>query len=162
MLAFARVTYFHEEQRFRDSWLWLAIAIPIVIAVWFLLTTPGVPASASVLVVLIGIAVGALLALARLDTTVTGDAVVVRFHGVWPTRRIRLDDIAEYAPMHYGMRDSGGWGVHFGLAGMTYNVSGNEGVHFVLKSGGRVLVGTQRPAEFTAAIAKALEERRSG
>ena len=44
MLAFAAVTYFHEEQRFRESWLWLAIAIPIAFAIWILLATPGVPA----------------------------------------------------------------------------------------------------------------------
>ena len=48
---------------------------------------------------------------------------------------------------------------HLGLAGLTYNVSGNEGIHFRLQSGGRVLVGTQRPAEFAAAIAKAMGAR---
>ena len=161
MLAFAAVRYFHEEQRFRESWLWLAIAIPIAFAIWILLATPGVPSSTVVLVVAVGIAVGALFALARLETTVGADSVVVRFHGLWPTRRIRLDDIAEYAPMRYTMWDSGGWGVHFGLAGMTYNVSGNDGVHFRLKDGRQVLVGTQRPAEFANAIAKAMGARPS-
>ena len=156
MLAFAPMTYFREEQRFRESWLWLAIAIPIAIVVWALLTTPATPLSASVIVVLVGVAVGALLGFATLETTVTDAAVVVMFHGIWPTRRIKLDDIAEYAPMHYTMWDSGGWGVHFGLAGMTYNVSGNEGIHFQLKDGGRVLVGTQRSGELTAALAKAI------
>ncbi len=159
MLAFAPVTYFHEEQRFRDSWLWLAIAVPVAFAVWILLVTPGVPVTASVIVALTGILVGALLGLARLETTVTGDAVVVTFHDVWPTRRIKLDDIADYAPMRYGMWDSGGWGVHLGLAGMTYNVSGNEGMHFRLKSRRQVLVGTQRPAEFAAGVAKAMAAR---
>ena len=58
--------------------------------------------------------------------------------------------------MRYGLFDSGGWGVHFGLAGMTYNVSGNEGVHFILKNGAKVLVGTQRPGELAAGVAKAM------
>lgn len=159
MLAFAPVTYFHEEQRFRESWLWLGIAIPIAIVVAFLLATPGVPPSVSWSVLLTGVLVGGLLMLARLETTVTADAVVVRFHGLWPTRRIKLDDIAEVAPMRYTMWDSGGWGVHFGLAGMTYNVSGNDGVHFQLKDGRRVLVGTQRPAELAAAVTKARTAR---
>ena len=96
---------------------------------------------------------------ARLETTVTPDAVVVSFHGLWPTRTIKLDDIASFEPMHYTMWDSGGWGVHFGLAGMTYNVSGNDGVHFRLTDGRRVLVGTQRPAEFASGIAKAMAAR---
>jgi hypothetical protein len=161
MLAFGPVTYFREEQRFRESWLWLAIAIPMAFAVWALLVTPGAPASAAIAVVGITIAVAALFGFAYLETTVTGDAVVVMFHGLWPTRRIKLDDIAEYAPMRYTMWDSGGWGVHFGLAGLTYNVSGNEGVHFRLKSGAQVLVGTQRPGELAGAIAKARAARSS-
>jgi len=117
-------------------------------------------AAASVAVVLVAVAVGALVALARLETTVTEHAVIVMFHGLWPTRRITLDDIAEYAPMHYTMWDSGGWGVHLGLAGLTYNVSGNDGIHFRLKNGSKVLVGTQQPGDFAAAIAKALAARR--
>ena len=111
---------------------------------------------------IIGAAVALLIGLARLETTVTTDAVVVTFHGLWPTRRIRLDDIAEYAPMHYGMWDSGGWGIHFGLAGLTYNVSGNDGIHFRLTRGSQVLVGTQRPVELAAAIAKAMGASRTG
>jgi hypothetical protein len=160
MLAFGSVTYFREEQQFRESWLWFVIAIPVAFAVWVLLATPGTPVAAWVAVVLVGVAVGALLGLARLETTVTDDAVIVMFHGLWPTRRITLDDIAEYAPMHYTMWDSGGWGVHFGLAGLTYNVSGNDGIHFRLKNGAKVLVGTQQPGDFAAAIAKALAARR--
>jgi hypothetical protein len=160
MLAFDAVTYFREEQRFRDSWLWLGIAIPMVVVVWTLLTIPGAPASAAIAVIAVTIAVAALIGLARLETVVTDEAVVVRFHGLWPTRRIPLAEVAEYAPMHYGMWDSGGWGVHLGLAGMTYNVSGNEGIHFMLKRGAKVLVGTQRPAAFAAAVAKAMETRR--
>jgi len=162
MLAFGPVTYFREEQRFRESWLWLAIAVPVAFAVWALLTTPGAPVSAAIAVVGVAVAVAALFGIARLETTVTDEAVVVRFHGLWPTRRIALADVAEYAPMHYGMFDSGGWGVHLGLAGMTYNVSGNEGVHFILKSGAKVLVGTQRPAELAAAVAKAIGTRGPG
>lgn len=162
MLPFGGVTYFREEQRFRESWLWLLLAIPLAIAVWALLVTPGGPRVGRIAVVLVILAVGALFGLARLETTVTADAVVVMFHGLWPTRRIKLDDIAEYAPMRYSMWDSGGWGVHFGLAGLTYNVSGNEGLHFRLTSGARVLVGTQHPGEFAAAIAKAQAARSAG
>jgi hypothetical protein len=159
MLAFGPVTYFREEQRFRDSWLWLAIAIPMAFAFWAVLASPGAPVSAAIAVVGIAVAVGALIGLAYLETTVTDVAVIVKFHGLWPTRRIALRDIAEYAPMHYTMWDSGGWGVHFGLAGLTYNVSGNEGVHFRLVNGSQVLVGSQRSAELAAAIAKAMAAR---
>jgi len=156
MLAFRPMTYFREEQRFRESWLWLGIAIPIAFALWALLVTPGTPVSAVIALIGVAIAVAALFGLAYLETTVTDDAVIVKFHGLWPTRRVKLDDIADYAPMHYSMWDSGGWGVHFGLAGLTYNASGNEGVHFRLTNGAQVLVGTQRPAELASAIAKSM------
>jgi hypothetical protein len=153
------VTYFREEQRFRESWFWLLIAIPMAFALRAVLATPGTPLAAAIAVVGVAIAVAALFGLAYLETTVTDDAVIVKFHGLWPTRRITLDDIADYAAMHYTMWDSGGWGVHFGLAGLTYNVSGNEGMHFRLKNGSQVLVGTQRPVELAAAIAKAMAAR---
>jgi hypothetical protein len=159
MLAFAPVIEFHEEQRFRESWLWLVIAAAMAFGVWVVVSTPGAPLAAALTVVVATAAVALLFVLARLETTVTNDAVIVRFHGLWPTRRIKLDDIAEYAPMRYTMWDSGGWGVHLGLAGMTYNVSGNEGVRFRVKNGRRVLVGTQRPAELAAAVAKARTAR---
>jgi len=144
MLAFGPVTYFREEQRFRESWLWVVIAIPMAFALWALLVTPGTPLAAGIAVIGVAIAVSALIGLAYLETTVTADAVIVRFHVLCPTRRIKLDDIAEYAPMHYTMWDSGGWGVHFRLA-----------------NGSQVLVGSQRSAELALAIAKAMAGRRT-
>jgi len=161
MLAFGPMPYFREEQRFRESWIWLVIAIPMAFALWALIVTPGTPLAAVIAVIGVTIALAALFGFAFLETTVTADAVIVKFHGLWPTRRIKLDDIAEYAPMHYTMWDSGGWGVHFGLAGLTYNVSGNEGVHFRLANGSQVLVGSQRSAELASAIAKAMAGRRT-
>jgi hypothetical protein len=158
MLPFAPVTYFHEEQRLRDSWLWLIVIVPFVVLLAVVLV-PRAPASAVAVAFAVGLLVALLLAFARLETTVTPEAVIVSFHGVWPTRRIKLDDIAAFEPMRYTMWDSGGWGVHLGFAGMTYNVSGNEGIHFQLKDGGRVLVGTQRSGEFTAAVSKAIGTR---
>jgi hypothetical protein len=151
------MTYFHEDQRFRQSWLWVLIAVLLVLPVAVVIAvTPRASAVSLLAAVLVGAAVAALLALARLETTVTGDAVTIAFHGVWPTRRIRVADIAEVERTRYTMLDSGGWGVHLGLAGMTYNVSGNEGVRFRLKSGARVLLGTQRPDELLAAVHRAM------
>ena len=115
--------------------------------------------TAIVVTVLIGVVVAALFTFARLETEVRDDGIFVHFHGLWPTRRIALESIESYEARRYTVWDSGGWGVHFGLAGMTYNVSGNDGVRFRLKNGSRVLVGTQRATEFSAAIAKALSSR---
>lgn len=159
MLAFNGVTYFHEDQHFRRSWLWVLIALPVVAAVASIAARPRTTLTGIVVTLLVALGVALLFAFARLETEVRADGILVRFHGLWPTRRIPLDSIDTYAARHYSIWDSGGWGVHLGLAGMTYNVSGNDGVQLRLKNGSRVLVGTQRPAEFVSAIAKAIEAR---
>jgi hypothetical protein len=46
----------------------------------------------------------------------------------------------------------GGWGIRVGGGGMAYNVSGNEGVQLVLKSGRRVLIGTRQPDVLMSAL----------
>lgn len=155
----APTVYFHEDQRFRGSMLWMLSAILLGAAVIVGVTAFRRDAGVALLPVAIIAGVFLLLFVARLETEVRSDAVYVHFHGLWPTRRIALADIATFAAKRYTMWDSGGWGVHLGLAGMTYNVSGNEGVQFRLTNGAGVLVGTQRPQDFVAAIAKALAAR---
>jgi hypothetical protein len=156
-------SYFHEDQHFRGSWLWVVIALPIggVLVASILGGSRG-----DLLAVLIPLAavalIAAILALARLETTVDDRQLVIAFHGMWPTRQIPLDRIASYTERTYGIFDSGGWGVHLGLAGMTYNVSGNKGVQLVLRDGGRVLLGTQRPDELVAGLDRAMATRRGG
>ena len=163
MVAFTAVTYFREEQRLRDSWFWLIFFIvPVIVVPSLLLMAPAKALLAVALVLGVVVLVSLLVWFARLETTVTSDAVVVAFHDIWPTRRIKLDDIESFRPKHYTMWDSGGWGVHLGFAGMTYNVSGNEGLHFQLRDGRRVLIGTQRLAEFGAALDRAIAARRTG
>jgi hypothetical protein len=161
MLAFARVTYFHEDQYFRQSWLWLLIAVPIVVTIVSLAATPRMSITAIVITLAVGGLITALFALARLETEVRSNGIYVHFHGLWPTRRIALDDVDSYEARRYTMWESGGWGVHFTMTGIAYNVSGNDGVIIQLKKGkgGRVLIGTQRPQEFVAAIAKAMAAR---
>lgn len=162
MLAFAPVTYFHEDQYFRQSWLWVLIAVPIIVVLVVLASAPRVDTVGIAVGVGAALLVALLLGLARLETEVRDDGVYVHFHGLWPTRRIALEDIDTYEARRYTMWDSGGWGVHFTLRGIAYNVSGNEGVVIQLKKGkgGQVLIGSQRPAELGAAIAKALAARR--
>jgi hypothetical protein len=162
MLAFAPVTYFREEQRLRDSWFWLIFFIlPVIVVPSLLLAAPARALPAIAIVLGIAVLVSLLVWFARLETTVTSDAVVVAFHDVWPTRRIKLDDIESFRPKEYTIWDSGGWGVHLGFAGMTYNVSGNEGMHFQLRDGRRVLIGTQRLGQFGAALDRAMAARRT-
>ena len=155
--------YFHEDQRFRQSWLWLLVAVASVVAVISRASAPGMTVAAIVATVLTGALIAAIVAFARLETEVRDDRILVRFHGLWPTRRIPLKDIEDYEARRYTLWESGGWGVHFTMRGIAYNVRGNDGVVFRLKkgSGGPVLVGTQRPGEFAEAVRRALANRRT-
>lgn len=154
--------YFHEDQHFRGSWLWLGvlIALPLVVLITSLAASPALSGPAIATTLLVGVVLAAVFGFARLETEVRDDAVYVHFHGLWPTRRVRLDEIVTFEARRYTMWESGGWGVHLTMSGMAYNVSGNDGVIFTLKNGRKVLVGTQRPQELAAGIAKALEARR--
>ncbi|HEV8670895.1 MAG TPA: hypothetical protein VGS01_09185 [Candidatus Limnocylindria bacterium] len=125
-----RVTYFHEEQSFRQWWLWALLAI------------------------------GALFALARLVVDVDRQAITVAFRVLWPTRRIPLSDVRRAEATRYRpLLDYGGYGVRLGFKGWAYNVSGDGGVLVETMSGARVMIGSQRPRDLEAAIARAKRER---
>lgn len=152
---------FHEDQHFRGSMLWSisAILAAVAIVLGARLATREPVAGAVTIGILVAVFV--LFALARLETEVRADAIYVHFHGLWPTRRIALADIAAYEAKRYTMWESGGWGVHLTMSGMAYNVSGNDGVIFKLRNGRSVLVGTQRLQEFASAVATALRSTTS-
>lgn len=124
------MTYFHEEQSFRQWWLWALLAI------------------------------GALFALARLVVDVDRQAITVAFRVLWPTRRIPLSDVRRAEATRYRpLLDYGGYGVRLGFKGWAYNVSGDGGVLVETMSGARVMIGSQRPRDLEAAIARAKRER---
>lgn len=67
--------------------------------------------------------------------------------------RIPLKNVVRAFPRTYRpISEYGGWGIRFGRSGRAFNMSGNRGVQLVLKSGRRVLIGSQRPEELAAAI----------
>jgi hypothetical protein len=148
------VSYFHEEQRFRQWWIWallLVAAAPLLVVVAI---------RGPVLSVLLGplllLAVGVLLAFARLVVDVDREAITVAFHFLWPKRRIPLSEVrSAKATTYRPIFDYGGYGVRLGLRGWAFNVSGNEGVLVETKNGSRLMIGSHRPKELEAAIARA-------
>lgn len=150
--------YFHEDQYFRQSWLWVLITVPVFVAAIASAASAQVALWSLVVTLVVGALVAALFIFARLETEVRSDAVVIRFHGLWPTRTTALADIEGVEARRYSMWDSGGWGVHLTFGGMAYNVSGNQGVFIHLRKGkgSRVLVGSQRADDLARAIRKAL------
>ena len=97
---------------------------------------------------------GALLTL-RLTTTVTPDALSVRYGFLYKTRvalsEITLAEAIEYAPV----REDGGWGIRGSRRRRALNARGNQGVLLTRSDGTTLLVGSQRPRELLEALARA-------
>lgn len=151
---------FEEEQHFRQAWLWglvlVVSALVLTGAVVILMRAPRqAPATAAMLTgaVAVLLLVGALW-LAYLRVRVTPAEIQVRFVPFFVDRHIALQELAGYAVLRYNPLLAG-YGIHFSSYGLVYNVSGREGVQLRLSNGKRVLIGTQRPQEFCAALAQA-------
>jgi hypothetical protein len=105
---------------------------------------------------LLGVVVllGAVLTM-RLSTTVTSDALSIRYGFLYRTR-IPLSDVAhaeavEYAPI----REYGGWGIRGSRRRRALNARGNQGVLLTRADGSTLLVGSQRPRELLEALSRA-------
>jgi hypothetical protein len=109
-----------------------------------------------VLALLLGVValLGALLTM-RLTTTVTSDALSVRYGFLYKTRvplsEIALAEAVEYAPV----RDYGGWGIRGSRRRRALNARGNQGVLVTRSDGTTLLVGSQRPRELLEALERA-------
>ncbi len=91
---------------------------------------------------------------ARLITEVRSDGLFIRFvpfHRSFrsiPFTTMKAYEACTYKPF----RDAGGYGIHRGRRGWTYNVSGNRGVQLELVGGKRMLIGSQRTDELVHAL----------
>ena len=74
-------------------------------------------------------------------------------HFTFHSMRFPIDGIRSYEAITYSpLREYGGWGIRYGWNGKAYNVSGNQGIQLELSEGRRVLIGTQNPPQFLAAL----------
>jgi len=150
------MVYFREVQRL---WFWLIFLLPVAIPVLAIANALHTAfgdrlAHKNVLYVAVG-SVGLLaiwFLLGRLVTEVRETALSIRFVLFWteetiPWSEIRQAEAVTYSPMEYR-----GWGVRWGPEGRVFSVSGNRGVRIQLKSGGSLLVGSQRAYELAQAI----------
>ncbi|MDN7023414.1 hypothetical protein FGU65_00610 [Methanoculleus sp. FWC-SCC1] len=165
---------FREVQRFRQPLLWLfliALAafslFSIVYQVVLGIPVGNNPAPDSVLFliwVIFGVGFPLFFALLSLTVEVRGSGLYYRFLPLHLSfRRIECDEVATIEAKEYRpLLEFGGWGIRYGGRGRkAYNVSGTRGVEILLKSGKRVLFGSQRPEELARAIGEA-RSRSSG
>lgn len=162
---------FHEEQQFRQPWLWAVMGISLLAGflpvAWGMVRQLvfGIPwgnhPTSNAVLLAIGLSVfalnGALFALfwsARLTTEVRADSLYLRFFPFhWNWLRFGWDEILNSEAVTYNpIGEYGGWGIRYGGSGRAYNVSGNRGVRLQFANGKSLLVGSQRADELAAAL----------
>ncbi|MEO7650435.1 MAG: hypothetical protein ABIZ80_08190 [Bryobacteraceae bacterium] len=145
------MVYFHEEQPFRQSWLWtllLGIFAVSIGGIWIANRDAGLGA-----LFLLG-PVAIWLYSIKMITEVGGDEVTIHFVWLWKARHIRFSEIRSVSPRQYNpITEYGGWGIRWSFGGrMAYNVSGNRGVQLELTDSRTVLIGSQRSDELASAL----------
>lgn len=169
--------FYKEEQKYKQPWLWLVIAaIPFGLIILFGYgyyqqvflgeQFGNEPISDTGLILLgsfsalIGIGVSILFYLSALRVRVLKDYIELKYVPFMrKTKKIHKSEIKRfYARTYKPIKEYGGWGVKVSKPkNIAYNVYGKNGIQLILKSDIRILIGTQRPAVFEAALKKMMQ-----
>lgn len=159
---------FSETQKFNQWWLWLVLIGLnglFVFGVFKQIIAGGKFGNLSATDIVL-LAVTAFMFLLnilffnfRLETRIQTDGIYVRFfpfhksfkHYSWDA--IEQSYVRKYSPV----REYGGWGIRTGQKGEAFNISGNQGLQLEFKDHGRLLIGTNKPEELSAALDKILK-----
>jgi len=158
--------HFTERQRLITWWL-LAILLGTVglftrgLWVQFVRGQPwgSNPASDAILILMWLLAVATLVffLLLELRTRIDREGIHIRMFPLhlkersWSFDQLRSIEARRYSPL----REYGGWGIRIGPNGWAYNARGSEGIQLVDRFGNRILIGTQDPEGFMAAVESA-------
>ena len=115
--------------------------------------TQGFASWAYVLILVLFLILFSVLTL-RQTTIVVSDAVTVRYGFLYRVR-IPFSEIAHAEAVSYRpVRDYGGWGIRGLGRRRALNTRGNQGVLITRADGSTILVGSQKPRELLAALAR--------
>jgi hypothetical protein len=147
---------FQETQWAWSSWItWIIVPVAIAVLVFIKVITK---LPVFVVVPILLAIVGFVMSL-HLTITVEPGSIVVRLFPL-TTRTIPVDQVQSAEARTYSpIREYGGWGLRRGPSGTAYNLMGDRGVQLVLRSGERVLLGSQEADRLAQAIDRA---RRGG
>lgn len=156
-------TIFTEDQRFSQWWLWILILgivglmlYGVVQQVFFGVAFGNQPMSdyGLILFSIALVAFAIMFANIRLRTRIDKQAISIQFTPLLK-RTYRWDQVESALIINYGFV---GYGIRLGSKhGIIYNVNGNKGLALVLKSGKKLVIGTQKPEALEAfLVAKGL------
>jgi hypothetical protein len=150
------MTEFKETQRFTQWWLWLILFGTWAIMIFALLQEVNEIIMSFFIGGFIGLGLPIFFWQMRLVTRVTSAGIYVRFipfhfkEQFYPWDSIESAQVRTYDSLF----EYGGWGIKYGFSGQgkVYNVSGDQGLQLVFKSGEKILIGTHKPEEIQAAV----------
>jgi hypothetical protein len=163
--------HFYEKQNFRQWWIWiilvLAFLIPIGIFIGDFQNQKQQVFEPSALTGLmfssiIVFFVLMLLYLANLETEIDEYLISYKFFPFhFSHKKIYWEDVDRaYVCKYSPIGDFGGWGLRYSFRkGKAFNVSGNMGLQIILKTGKKILFGTQKQSELDE-LMKHLYERK--
>ncbi len=144
---------FKETQRFNQGWIILLLTMIILISLMPILLMFQQPQSSSTDWRIIALSFGIVLLVCllilniKLKTEIDKQGIHYQF-GPLTKKTILWQDIEQcYVRSYSPIREFGGWGIRFGFNGRAFNVKGNQGIQLVLKSGKKILIGTQKSEE---------------
>lgn len=144
---------YKEIQKFDQWWIKLILILVVfftILPIVMLSKEQGIDQNmfwVVLLTVLITFAAIALFYTLRLETSIDAKGIHYRFYPfsgkTIPWKEIDECYVRQYSPL----KEYGGWGIRFGPNGKAYNVKGNKGIQVKLKSGKKILFGTQNETE---------------
>ena len=176
-------SFFSEEQKFSNVWLYLFVVIVFTIAIaptaialfsQIVLGNPGgedPSSNESLLVLLFVLLIMFVLTLLlfskmKLVTEVKNEGFFYKYPPfIIKFKLIRKEEIEKYEVRKYSpIREYSGWGIRYswGKSGRAYNVKGNIGLQLYLFDGKKILFGTQRGDAIQRAMDKMMKEESHG
>ncbi len=147
---------FYEEQRFNQPWIWVLLVGLNLLIGWGVIqqlafeipwgTNPA-PDAVLISIQAMPILLLILFIVFHLKTIISQDKINIIFVP-FVNKTIRWKEVEKaYIRQYKPLMEYGGWGIRRGLSGRAYNVKGKTGLQLQLKSGKKILIGTQKGEE---------------
>ncbi len=157
---------FSEQQKFKQIWLWILLIGLNGLFLYhvyeqYKISTNNLPEL--LLNTLLMFLLTLLFINLRLDTQIKKDGIYVRFfpfhfkYKFYAWSSFSKSYIRNYS----AITEYGGWGLRHGLfgKGKAYTVSGNIGLQIEFKDNKKLLIGTNKQADFMEALSKATSNK---
>lgn len=143
--------FFHEKQKFTQRWLWALLLLFLAIFIWgiiqqIILGKPWGENPMSniglLLVTLVPLGLIWFFRYLEMETRITDDAIHINYSPI-AKKTLQWKNIEKAEIIRYGFV---GFGLRLSIKyGTVFNVKGNQGLQLQLKSGRKILIGTQQP-----------------